>query len=188
MQAPLDPPPTTPDSDASSPQARRARIASLYAMGHSYRAIARMLDLPLTTVWRTVQRLAAEQSPSPDDPRALQLTRAIAVQHQITSNAWQILHAEEQLEAAARAGHLTYTRQRIIRPAAPPGDSGDSGDPAAQAPAVIIQETRRPTFRSRRPQLLRLILAAEREIARLENLYSFAARRDASAPHRASDR
>lgn len=180
------PPATSADRltpDAPSRQERRERIAALYAAGHSYRAIARMLDLPLATVWRTVQRLAREQpSAAQDDPRALELVRAIAVQRQITNHAWQICEAEEQLEAAALAGHLTYTRRRVIHQVdptgAPPAVGADAGAPTTTPPTVVVEETRRPTFRSRRGQLLRIILAAEREIARLEGLYTFAARQN----------
>lgn len=181
------PPPATPADrptpDAPSRQERQERIAALYAAGHSYRAIARMLDLPLATVWRTVQRLAREQpAAAQDDPRALELARAIAVQRQITNHAWQICEAEEHLEAAALAGHLTYTRRRVIHHVDPTGApavvGADAGAPTTTPPTVIVEETHRPTFCSRRRQLLRIILAAEREIARLEGLHTFAARQN----------
>lgn len=165
---------------ASEERARRA--VTLYLHGRRVTEIAAELGVGETTVrrWtRDATRLAlAEEERA---ARATQLGRAIESQRAVASAAWEAYERERQLDEALLRGELDRVRRRSIRGARRRGQAerevGDDSlaslaPPEATEATEAMEEYERPARGAQGARYLGLALAAQREVARLQGLYT----------------
>jgi DNA-binding CsgD family transcriptional regulator len=183
---PPDQPPAAQHLDRTE---RADRAFDLFCRGHTPTEIARHLDVSWSTAARDIRshlrRLDLDLSVS----QRLRLARAIGAQQAIARAAWARLEREAELEEAWLRGELDRVRRRILRSgtdgAAERGHlSSGASDPLRAAAdrndnagghdgdgIVIAQEFITPRLYFHQAHLLSVVLAAEREIARLQGLY-----------------
>jgi len=138
------------------------RAFALYCRGMRSGAIAAHIGVPARTVrrWlRLAQRRLAEEA---RERREGELRRAVECQRAVMFAAWEAYERECALEQALLDGRYDRVRRRAIRPAA---------DGAAEA---VREEYERPYRLNQGSRYLAVIVAAQREIARLEGLYELA--------------
>lgn len=171
---------------------RADRAFELFCRGRTPAEIARQLDVSWSTAARDIRshlrRLDLDLSVS----QRLRLARALAAQQAIARAAWARLEREAELEEAWLRGELDRVRRRILRPRIggaaergqlpsgandPPREAADGGGDEGggdRAGMVVAEEFITPRLYFHQAHLLSVVLAAEREIARLQGLYDLA--------------
>lgn len=156
--------------------AERAHLAlDRYLRGGRVRAIALDLGVSESTARRwikaTLGGLAAEERAA----RVEQLQSAIESQRALASEAWDGYERERKLDEALLRGELDFVRRRMLRRAPQtlhnPPDESVTALAEGDCPPVAEEVYERPRRANQAPAYLRLALAAQREMARLQHLY-----------------
>jgi Homeodomain-like domain-containing protein len=155
-----------------------------YLRGQRPAAIAEELSVSASTVRRWIRVALAAQAAEVDHAgRAALLARAIESQRAIASAAWESYERERKLDDALLRGELDHVRRRALRTrrrgvvSYPPTalETGDFALPASGAdddcPPVAEEVYERPKRSIQGVNYLKLALAAQREVARLQGLY-----------------
>jgi len=148
--------PTTAQQQASIQQfpaeSSRARVWELHLRGMSKVRIAAAVGLNRETVAKIIQRCYAEIAPERKVSPARKLDAAVARWRLVQEQAWADHDADDERE-----------RQVLGLPFSTPAEDGP--------PRKGSESNVTVRYQSQRSQYLRIILDAEKEIARLEGLY-----------------
>jgi hypothetical protein len=157
--------PTTVTQEQASVQqfpaeSSRARVWELHLRGMSKVRIAAAVSLNRETVAKIIQRCYAEIAPERKVSPARKLDAAVARWRLVQEQAWADHDADDERERSVLALSLAQARQA--------SDVQDVQDAKARHSSQSNVSIR---YQSQRSQYLRIILDAEKEIARLEGLY-----------------
>lgn len=167
------------------------RALTMYLRGHRAGEIAVELGVSVSTVRRWTHDALATLADEARASHAIALEQAIAFQRAIASAAWEAYERERALDEALLRGDLDRIRRRAVRkPRRRPSTAPNNavGDAAQETPVhpdctpladEAEEEYERPKRSTQGPSYLRLALAAQREVARLQGLYT---RLEVSAP------
>lgn len=168
----------TPSPLPLEPIQREGRAFELFCRGHSHAEIAHQLGVSRPTAARFIRGQLRRLDVDLGANQRLRLTRAIAAQQAIARAAWARLEREAALEEAWLRGELDRVRRRTLHRTASGApalrdQSALLAEEAAEAVggAVIAEEYITPRIYFHQAHLLSVVLAAEREIARLQDLY-----------------
>ena len=137
----------------------RARAREMHLSGAPKVRIARALALDRETVSRYIRACSAEVADERRMTLARKLDGAIARWRRVREQAWADHDADDERERRALEGALEDALARR------------AGDTKGSAKAKVKARARATRYRSQRSRYLRIILDAEKEIARLEGLY-----------------
>ena len=138
----------------------RARVWEMHLRGMPKARIAAALALHRDTVRKIITACYAEAASERKFSPARKLDGAIQRMRRVQEQAWDDHDADDEREQSVLALSLAQAQQSSSA-------SGDDGDPPRKGRESSISIR----YQSQRSQYLRIILDAEKEIARLEGLY-----------------
>jgi hypothetical protein len=170
-------PPTVGDG-ARGRGSPREQAFALYCRGLRSPAIAARLGLPERTIRRWLRAIRADVASLRHADRAAELTRAIERHRAVVAAAWDAYDRERQIEDALLAGHYDRPRRRAYYPSTDPDSVSPSrfrGRGQGERSSLLYEDFERPHRLNHGPRYLAIIVAAQREIARLQGLYDLLA-------------
>lgn len=150
-------------------EARVEHALTRYLQGQRITTIAEDLAVSASTVRRWVGEALAAMADETRAERVALLTRSIESQRAVASAAWEAYERERALDEALLRGDLDRVRRRALR-GGRPHQTPSSGED--DCPPVAEEEYERPKRSTQGPRYLALALAAQRDVARLQGLYS----------------
>lgn len=184
----------TPAADGEAPApavrdvtaVRDEHALGLYCQGMRVREIATAIGASESTVRRWLERALRTLASDEMIERAAHLLVAIESQRAIARAAWDAYSREREVEQALLHGELDRVRRRKVRTRGtrrgssdkPAREGGAAGIPrtaagaASECAATVSEEYERPRHISQGARYLAVALAAQREVARLQGLYT----------------
>lgn len=156
------------DERAALGDERAQRALTLYLQGRRVAEVATELAVSETTVRRWTRRALATLAGDELAARTTQLAAAIEGQRAVAAAAWEAYERERQLDEALLRGELDHVRRRAIRGPRTRGAADNEDD----CPPLAIEEYERPKRPAQGARYLSVALAAQREVARLQGLYT----------------
>ncbi len=179
--------------DGGEDPSPREQAFALYCRGLCSPAIAARLGLPERTIRRWLRAIRADVASLRHADRAAELTRAIESQRAVVAAAWDAYEREHQIEDALLAGHYDRLRRRAYYPStanvdadSPPPRRGGDAHVENRSPSprrergpggeeTLYEDFERPHRLNLGARYLAVIVAAQREIARLQGLHDLLA-------------
>ena len=171
------------DEQGEERDQRAERALDHYLRGQRPAAIAEELSVSASTVRRWIRAALDERAKEGHTGRAALLTQSIESQRAIASAAWKAYERERELDDALLRGELDHVRRRALRTRRRGGASYlpttletsdvtlDASGADDDCPPVAEEVYERPKRSVQGVSYLKLALAAQREVARLQGLY-----------------